>query len=265
MPFKVHFYVALFLLNSYTILSTFGSQARNNLVPNKNSNSEYNSNNSNNNNSATVARRNSDVMDTGIMPNHSNNDFMFSHQAIKEQQDTAFMAVASIKMTKEFGQKNSTETERGNSLHAYAYPWSAHTPLTSHPSNIHSFRIHTFIHFPTTVCHLCRIHENICNLSLNCFRFYSLEFSLGANEYEFRTANSDIIWFNNTWTINKRQREFIKVYLKVQSTTCSDFVHKVQVIFILFLVTNHRKNGTATPSHMMHIAAAGNQSENRTR
>lgn len=120
MPLKVHFYVALFLLNSYTILSTFGSQARNNLVPNKNSNSENNSNNSNNNNSATVARRNSDVMDTGIMPNHSNNDFVFSHQAIKEQQDTAFMAVASIKMTKEFGQKNSTETERGNSLHAYA-------------------------------------------------------------------------------------------------------------------------------------------------
>lgn len=31
-----------------------------------------------------------------------------------------------------------------------------------------------------------------------------------------------------------KNKEFIKVYSKVQSTTCSDFVHVDQVIFILF-------------------------------
>lgn len=110
MPFKVHFYVALFLLNSYTISSTFGNQAKHNLTPNETEHNSYN--NGDNNNSGTVARSNSDVMETG--PNQSNNDFVYSHQAIEEQQDTAPVAVASIKMTKEFGHKNSTENKRGN-------------------------------------------------------------------------------------------------------------------------------------------------------
>lgn len=112
MLFKVHFYVALFLLNSYTVSSTFGTRAKNNLTPNE---TEHNSNNNgNNNNSGTVARSNSDVMETG--PNHSNNDSsnVYAHQAIEGQQDTAFIAVASIKMTKEFGHKNFIENKRGN-------------------------------------------------------------------------------------------------------------------------------------------------------
>lgn len=120
MPFKVHFYVALFLLNSYTMFSTFGSQARNNLTPNKNSSTENNSNiNSTGNNSAAVARSHSDVMGTAIMPIHSNSDSVYPRQTIKTQQDTAALAaaaaVASIERSKEFEQRNSTENERGNS------------------------------------------------------------------------------------------------------------------------------------------------------
>lgn len=138
MPFKVHFYVALFLLNSCTILSAFGSQARNNLVPNSNHNNNNNNNNnhhhrnnsnvssssghstnnnnnsSNYNNNVAVARSNSDVMDAGILQNHSNDDFVYTHLVTQEQQDTAPTVVESIKMTKESGRKNSTENEKGN-------------------------------------------------------------------------------------------------------------------------------------------------------
>lgn len=127
MPFKVHFYVALFLLNGYTILSTFGTQTRNNLISYKNSDSKNtshsnnNNNNGHNNNSGTaVAHSNNYAMDTAaIMPNHSYNDFMYSHQTINEQQ------AASIKLTNEFEQNNSTENERGNfhfcTKHTYVY------------------------------------------------------------------------------------------------------------------------------------------------
>lgn len=109
--------------------STFGSQARNNLIPNKNSSSENNSNNNNNNNnSAPVARGHSDVMGTATMPNHSNDDSVYSHRAIKEQQDTAFMAAASIERTKESEQKNSTENERGN-LHYILFLLHPHSTV----------------------------------------------------------------------------------------------------------------------------------------
>lgn len=113
MPFTVHFYVALFLLNSYTALSTWGNQANNNIV-NKNNNSE---NSSNHNNEGLVeASSNSDVMDTDFVPFHSNNEFVYSRQAIKGQRGTASMVIASIKMTKELQQKKSAANEIGNSI-----------------------------------------------------------------------------------------------------------------------------------------------------